>query len=82
MSNELRLWCKSCCGLREQKDLNTGKTSICIICNGFGWTPYEPIWEGNIEDIGLDKQLPLLGEVPISWKGLAVYVVETDGTNK
>ena len=79
----LKRWCSDCCGLREKVSLNQNKYSeqkkyICGTCNGFGWIPFEPIWEGNIEDVGLDKQFPLLGEVPISWKGVAIYLEESD----
>lgn len=34
------------------------------------------IWEGNIEDVGIDQNFPLIGEVPMSWKTVQIFMKE------
>lgn len=36
----------------------------------------EKVWEGNIEDVGIDQNFPLIGEVPMSWKTVQIFMKE------
>jgi len=67
--------------------LKTHSISDAVDCaeaifSAFPQIEAEKIWEGNIEDVGLDQNLPLLGEVPISWKGIALFMKETTGGDR
>lgn len=46
------------------------------ILKAFPQIKAEKIWEGNIEDVGIDQNFPLIGEVPMSWKTVQIFMKE------